>query len=98
MGRVANEFADTVVVTSDNPRDEDALDIIGQISTHISADKLHISPDRAEAIQLAVQQAKSGDVVLVAGKGHEAYQEIAGVRYPFSDAETVQQILSRWSA
>lgn len=98
MGALANELADIVVVTSDNPRDEDALQIIEQISTHIAQDKLNICVDRAQAIALAVGMARSGDVVLVAGKGHECYQEIAGTRFPFSDAETVQQILSGWSA
>ncbi len=98
MGAVANQYADLVVVTSDNPRDEDGLQIIEQIASQIDANKLHIQAERGAAITQAIQQAQSGDVVLVAGKGHESYQEISGKRYPFSDAQTVQEILSRWPA
>jgi UDP-N-acetylmuramyl-tripeptide synthetase len=84
MGEVAAKLADTVVVTSDNPRSENPLQIIEQVVAGIS--KSHIvEPDRAVAIQLAVSMARAGDIVLLAGKGHEDYQEIKGVRTPFSD-------------
>lgn len=84
MGAVAAKLADTVVVTSDNPRSEDPLQIIVQVVAGIN--KSHIvEPDRAVAIQRAVSMARAGDIVLLAGKGHEDYQEIKGVRTPFSD-------------
>jgi UDP-N-acetylmuramyl-tripeptide synthetase len=98
MGAVANELADEVVVTSDNPRDEDANVIIQQIAIEVDAEKCHCIPQRDIAIASAIQMAQVGDSVLVAGKGHEDYQEIAGVRQPFSDAAHVQQALMRWAA
>ena len=85
MGEVAVKLADTVIVTSDNPRSEDPAQIIAQIVRGI--DKPYLSElDRAVAIQRAVSLARAGDIVLLAGKGHEDYQEIKGVRTPFSDA------------
>jgi len=84
MGAVAAKLADTIVVTADNPRSEDPLQIIVQVVAGIN--KSHIvEPDRAVAIQRAVSMARAGDIVLLAGKGHEDYQEIKGVRTPFSD-------------
>lgn len=85
MGQVAAKLADTVVVTSDNPRSEDPLQIIAQVSAAIVKPH-HRVPDRAAAIQQAVGLAGVGDIVLLAGKGHEDYQEIKGIRTPFSDA------------
>ena len=88
MGRIATRLADVVVVTSDNPRSEVAEAICEQI-----VDELEIRPtvivDRREAIDYALRTAASGDVVLVAGKGHEDYQEINGERYPFSDIDII---------
>jgi murE/murF fusion protein len=92
MGRVAAKLADSVIVTSDNPRSEDPASIIGQVVGGIDSAYL-AEPDRAGAIKLAVQSARSGDIVLVAGKGHEDYQEIAGVKTPFSDVAVAQAAL-----
>lgn len=92
MGAAAAKLADEVVITSDNPRSEDPAQIISQVA--VGVDKACIiEPDRAAAIKQAVQSAGSGDIVLVAGKGHEDYQEIAGARTPFSDAAVAQAAL-----
>lgn len=96
MGGVAQKLADNVVVTSDNPRSEDQSVIIEQIMSGMSG-VYAIEPDRESAITIAVRAARKGDVVLVAGKGHEDYQEIAGVKYPFSDALVAQAALSNYS-
>jgi UDP-N-acetylmuramoyl-L-alanyl-D-glutamate--2,6-diaminopimelate ligase len=94
MGKAAQALADRVVLTSDNPRGEDPNRIIDDIRAGISLDAaLHVESDRAAAIRLAVESATPGDVILVAGKGHETYQEIAGRRYPFSDRELVRRML-----
>lgn len=95
MGEVASRFADEVVVTSDNPRHEDPAKIIEAIVAGISISH-EVIEDRAEAIHHSVSHAKAGDIVLVAGKGHEDYQEIAGVKYPFSDQGTVQSALQQY--
>lgn len=87
MAAVAEALADQVVVTSDNPRDEDPLTIVLQIKAGFRRPgEVRIDPDRAQAIRHVLQhQAEPNDVVLIAGKGHETYQEIAGQRLPFSD-------------
>jgi len=84
MARAATEGADRVFATSDNPRSEDPLAILDDMKAGLGPDAV-IEPDRAEAIRRAVAGAAPGDVVLIAGKGHEQYQEIAGVRHPFDD-------------
>ncbi|MEQ1661658.1 MAG: UDP-N-acetylmuramoyl-L-alanyl-D-glutamate--2,6-diaminopimelate ligase [Thiobacillus sp.] len=96
MGRVAGREADQVWVTSDNPRNEEPLDIINDIVAGMDS-KPQIEPDRARAIFEAIGQAHQGDVVLIAGKGHEDYQEIAGERLSFSDVAMVQKALEAWS-
>ena len=93
MGTVAARLADRVIVTSDNPRSENPEQIIQQIVRGM-VDLPLIEADRAMAIHQAVQLAHQGDIVLVAGKGHENYQEIAGVRLPFSDADVVTSALN----
>lgn len=85
MGQVADQLADHLVVTSDNPRTEKPDTIIAMIENGIHQHKPAIEVDRAAAIDLAISQASPEDVVLIAGKGHEDYQEIGAVRYPFSD-------------
>lgn len=85
MGQTATQLADIVVVTSDNPRYEDSMSIIKEVVSNLTGATFKIEPDRARAIQDAIQNASKGDVVLIAGKGHESYQEISGVKYPFSD-------------
>ena len=89
MGAVADRLADRVLVTSDNPRSEDPSRIIAQIKS-----KGEVEADRAKAIAKAIAEAGPDDVVLVAGKGHEDYQEIAGRRLPFSDAEQARAALA----
>jgi UDP-N-acetylmuramoyl-L-alanyl-D-glutamate--2,6-diaminopimelate ligase len=99
MGEAAARLADHVIVTSDNPRGEDAQAIIDQIMggmTRRPGDEVlagarragvEAVPDRQVAIFSAIHNARPGDIVLIAGKGHETWQEISGVRHPFSDAE-----------
>ena len=95
MGKVASELADGVVVTSDNPRDEDAESIIQAILEGVSGEYA-VEEDRAKAISIAIENAQAGDVVLIAGKGHEDYQEIAGEKHHFSDVEQVTKALVRY--
>jgi len=100
MGRVAGEGADRVIVTSDNPRYEDPAAIANAVSKGVvdsGQRRWRVELDRVAAIQAAVQAAKVGDVVLVAGKGHEAYQEVAGERRPYTDAFAVEEALAAWS-
>jgi UDP-N-acetylmuramoyl-L-alanyl-D-glutamate--2,6-diaminopimelate ligase len=89
MGEVAARLADVVLVTSDNPRNEDPLSIISQIGLK------EFEVDRARAIEKAILESAPDDVVLIAGKGHETYQEIAGRRLPFSDAEAARAALAK---
>lgn len=96
MGAVASKLADTLIVTSDNPRNEDPAVIINQVVDGITA-TYSVELDRAVAIDQAIQNAQKGDIVLVAGKGHEDYQEIAGVKYPFSDAMVAQAALASYA-
>lgn len=93
MGAIAERLADAVVVTSDNPRSEDPQAIIAQILAGMKAQPV-VAPDRAAAINATVAQADVGDVILLAGKGHEPYQEIAGVRIPFSDLDCAKSALA----
>ena len=86
MAAVAQKNADQVVVTSDNPRSENAAAIISQILLGLTpADSVYVQADRALAISQTLALAEPGDIVLLAGKGHETYQEIHGVKQPFSD-------------
>ncbi len=93
MGQVATETANFTVVTSDNPRSEDMNEIIEDIKPGLSGDNYQIIPDRADAIKTILKMAQPGDVVLLAGKGSENYQEIKGERIPFSDVEEATRIL-----
>ncbi|HEY7602729.1 MAG TPA: UDP-N-acetylmuramoyl-L-alanyl-D-glutamate--2,6-diaminopimelate ligase [Gaiellaceae bacterium] len=92
MGRIASELADVAIVTSDNPRSEDPLAIVDEIVAGMSGEP-QIEPDRARAIERAVELASAGDVVVIAGKGHERGQETAGVVTPFDDAEVAGEAL-----
>lgn len=92
MGEVSSRLADGVIVTSDNPRGESPRAIIEHILRGLRAN-YHVIEDRAMAIFQAVREAQVGDVVLIAGKGHEDYQEVDGVRLPFSDVEVAQRAL-----
>lgn len=93
MGAIASRFADRIYLTSDNPRTEDPEAIIAEIAAGSSCDCVRIV-NRREAICLALSEAQPGDLVLVAGKGHENYQEIAGIRHPFDDRAVVREFLS----
>lgn len=96
MGRVAEKFSDCCIVTSDNPRNEDPEQIIGDVLAGMELDNHEIIIDRAAAIARAIGLAKPGDTVLLAGKGHEEYQEIKGVKHCFSDVKMAVQALSHW--
>ena len=102
MGMVAARLSDVVVITSDNPRSEEPLRIIEEIKRGIPAGSQSGRPpdirtmvDRREAIELAVEIAGAGDVVLIAGKGHEKYQQIGDRVLPFDDGEVARAALSR---
>ncbi|MBI4808525.1 MAG: UDP-N-acetylmuramoyl-L-alanyl-D-glutamate--2,6-diaminopimelate ligase [Nitrosomonadales bacterium] len=95
MGTVVARFADVRIVTSDNPRNEAPRAIIDAIITGMQGE-YQIIEDRAKAITHAIAKAQANDTILLAGKGHEDYQEIAGVRHPFSDAEIAHRALSMW--
>ena len=94
MGRIAATLADRVVLTTDNPREEAPESILHDIQQGLAGRPATIIADRAEAIAHALKNAASDDVVLIAGKGHETYQEIMGVRYPFNDVEQVRLALN----
>jgi len=96
MGAVAAALADRVVLTNDNPRFDDPQLIIEAIRAGMQAAPL-VEPDRAAAIAAAIAAAGAKDTVLIAGKGHEPYQETAGVRQPFSDLTQAQAALEAWS-
>ena len=99
MAAVAEQHADQIVVTSDNPRSENPLAIISQIMLGLShRDAVHVQADRAAAIAHVLTLAQARDVVLLAGKGHEAYQEICGARLPFSDRDHAQSVLGALGA
>ncbi|MEO2082825.1 MAG: UDP-N-acetylmuramoyl-L-alanyl-D-glutamate--2,6-diaminopimelate ligase, partial [Desulfurobacteriaceae bacterium] len=92
MGKIAEELSDAVVVTSDNPRSEPPEKIAEEILSGMKkAEKAVIILDREEAIKYALKIKKEGDTVLIAGKGHETYQEIKGIKYHFNDREVVEQ-------
>jgi UDP-N-acetylmuramoyl-L-alanyl-D-glutamate--2,6-diaminopimelate ligase len=94
MGKIAAELADLAIVTSDNPRSEDPITIIQDVLQGAGLE-VEIDPDRRTAIERAIGLAEPGDVVVVAGKGHEAGQEIGGVVHPFDDREVVRAALRR---
>ncbi|MEC4684649.1 MAG: UDP-N-acetylmuramoyl-L-alanyl-D-glutamate--2,6-diaminopimelate ligase [Nitrospirota bacterium] len=94
MGRIAVELSDTAIVTSDNPRTEDPVGIVDDIIRGMKKGEYIVEPDRKRAIEEAVRIAGPDDVVLIAGKGHEEYQEIGGVRYPFSDREVLREAIT----
>lgn len=96
MAKVAEQFADHLVLTNDNPRFEDPTQIIQAIQQGLSGKKpVHIEQNRQLAITYAIEKAKAEDVILVSGKGHETYQLVAGIKHPFSDAAEVQRVFKR---
>jgi UDP-N-acetylmuramoyl-L-alanyl-D-glutamate--2,6-diaminopimelate ligase len=98
MGRAASTLSDLAVLTSDNPRDEDPLAIIEEVRAGVVAKpgppSFMVEPDRGLAIRRALDEARPGDVVIIAGKGHETYQEVEGRRLPFDDVVEARQSLS----
>jgi len=93
MGKVVTELADFAIITSDNPRSEDPMDIIRDIETGIYRDNYCVVPGRMNAIRQALSLAQSGDVVLIAGKGHENYQVLKNKTIHFDDREAVNECL-----
>ncbi|CCG88297.1 UDP-N-acetylmuramoyl-L-alanyl-D-glutamate--2,6-diaminopimelate ligase [Erwinia piriflorinigrans] len=94
MGAIAEQFADVVVITDDNPRSEDPAAIVGDIlSGLLDAGRARVVMGRAQAVTNTVMQAQQGDIVLVAGKGHEDYQIIGHQRFDYSDRDTVARLL-----
>lgn len=91
MGDIAVHYSDIAIITSDNPRDEEPMDIINEIRSGINKDNFMIMENRDDAIRNAVDMSTKNDVILVAGKGHETYQEINGVKHHFSDRETIEK-------
>ena len=90
-------FADQVILTSDNPRTENPEAILDQMWPGIPKEKIETTlriTDRKQAIRTGVMMARPGDILLVAGKGHEKYQEINGHRYPFDDKEVLAEALA----
>jgi UDP-N-acetylmuramoyl-L-alanyl-D-glutamate--2,6-diaminopimelate ligase len=95
MAAIACRLSDKVILTSDNPRDEDPLEIIKEMQEGVSpsdARKTLVLPDREEAIKSACMMAKDKDIILIAGKGHETYQEIKGFKHAFDDREVVMRM------
>ncbi|MBR3707821.1 MAG: UDP-N-acetylmuramoyl-L-alanyl-D-glutamate--2,6-diaminopimelate ligase, partial [Lentisphaeria bacterium] len=96
MGRAATENSDHTIVTSDNPRTEDPLQIIADILPGIpEGAPYEVEPDRAKAIAKALAMTEKNDIVLIAGKGHEDYQDIMGVKHHFDDREEVQKFIAQ---
>jgi UDP-N-acetylmuramoyl-L-alanyl-D-glutamate--2,6-diaminopimelate ligase len=92
MGRIASSLSDLAIVTSDNPRTEDPLEIIAEVRKGMSGTPME-NPDRREAIRYALRSARNGDAVLIAGKGHETYQIIGTERKPFDDREEARNAM-----
>ncbi|KTC85683.1 UDP-N-acetylmuramoyl-L-alanyl-D-glutamate--2,6-diaminopimelate ligase [Legionella drozanskii] len=98
MGRIASEYADVAILTDDNPRNEDSLAIIEAIEAGIfSKTNIYKIPEREQAIVKAISLANKEDIILVAGKGHEDYQQIGNIYYPYSDKEVIRRLNSRKS-
>jgi len=94
MGRIASQYADYVILTSDNPRTENPEKILDDIQAGLNADPaVSRIGDRKQAIEYALQLAEADDMILIAGKGHEAYQEIGHERFPFSDQAVVRDLI-----
>lgn len=98
MGEVSSHLADLTVITSDNPRDEEPMDIIEDILIGVKkADGAYVTiPDRKEAIGYCMLHAKEGDIIVLAGKGHEDYQEIKGVKYHMDERELIAELIEEY--
>jgi UDP-N-acetylmuramoyl-L-alanyl-D-glutamate--2,6-diaminopimelate ligase len=94
MGRIARELADRVILTNDNPRSEEPLAIVEEVLQGTGTN-VEVDLDRRSAIESAIEGATEGDVVLIAGKGHEQGQEVAGEIHPFDDRDVARDVLRR---
>ena len=94
MGQIAEKYSDKVIITSDNPRTEEPLNIIEDIKQGFNTKNYAVEVDRKLAIQMAINESTSDDIILIAGKGHENYQEIMGIKHPYSDIEYTQEMLA----
>ena len=97
MAKIASDLSDKIIITSDNPRTEDPETIITEMEAGVEPQNFKKTLsilDRKQAIKTACQFAKAGDIILIAGKGHENYQEINGIRHHFDDMELVKEFLS----
>lgn len=97
MGRLGGELADVVILTNDNPRTEEPRAILADIEAGLTGRTYAVEPDRAAAIRMAVGQARAGDVVVIAGKGHENYQIVGAETFHFDDAEEARKALEELS-
>ena len=97
MGEISGKIADYTIITSDNPRTEDPNKIVEQIEEGIkkTKGKYEVIVDRVEAIEKAIKMADKKDIIILAGKGHEPYQEINGVKYPFDERIIVNEIIDK---
>ncbi len=96
MGEISGQLSDISVITEDNSRNEDVMDIISDIETGLKKTngKYIVIPNRKDAIRYCIKNAKAGDIIVLAGKGHETYQEIKGVRYHFDERQIIREILN----
>lgn len=97
MGAVSAQYADVTFITSDNPRNEDPLAIMADIEPALKGVKYRAIEDRHQAIYEALNEARAGDIVLIAGKGHEDYQIVGETKHHFSDVEEAREALARWT-
>lgn len=93
MAKIASQYSDEPIFTSDNPRSEDPLMILKDMEKGVTGLHYHVNPNREEAIQYAVKHAKKGDVILIAGKGHETYQQIGDKTFDFDDREIAMKAI-----
>ena len=93
MAEIAQQNSDTVIFTSDNPRTEDPIAILHEVVDGLEEGTYQLIPDRREAIQAAIEQANTNDIVLIAGKGHEDYQIIGTEKIHFDDVEEAKRAI-----
>ena len=95
MGEESGKLSDISIITEDNSRFEDVMDIIEDIKVGINKTdgKYIVIPNRREAIKYCIENAEDGDIIVLAGKGHEDYQEIKGVKYPFDERDVIKEVL-----
>ena len=100
MGRIGGQLADLCILTSDNPRTEDPMKILAAIEEGIkpTGKPYVVIENRREAIRHALEIGRDGDVIVLAGKGHETYQEVMGVKKPFDEKQVVQELLGELNA